>query len=68
MKKILKIKWENISTILLALFFIDCMFTHVLKMNGIRVETILFEILVYSIMLGINYVAIYSVRKDFLKA
>lgn len=67
MKKILKIKWENILTTLLALFFIDCMLTHTM-MNGIRVETILFETMIYSIMLGIICMVVYGFRKEFLKA
>ena len=62
MKKLFRICWENIIVPVLALFFTDCMIEHKLS----DPQAIMLEIMIYTIMLGIMYVTIYSLRKDFL--
>ena len=66
MKKILRIKWENIISSLLAFYSIDCILSHIAR-NGFQFEVVGFEIIVYSLILSLIYVTTLSLRKDLLK-
>lgn len=60
---LLKIKWENIITIVLAAFFINCIATHKIE----EPSALMFEIMIYSLGLAIVYTSIYEFRKDMKK-
>lgn len=64
--KLLKVKWENITLCIFGSFFIYCIASHMIK-NGFDMNMLMFEILLYGLVLGINYVAIGNTRKLFLQ-
>lgn len=67
MKKILNIKWELIMTTLLGIIFIDFICTHI-GLNGFNFNNVMLEVLIYGLLLAINYTVVYGFRKEFLKA
>ena len=64
--KLLKVKWENITLMIFGTFFIYCIVSHIIK-NGFDMNMLMFEILLYGLVLGINYFAISNTRKLFLQ-
>lgn len=60
-----KIKWENISFIIWFCLFLQCMIYHIQR-NGFDPMSFMFEFLIYAMTLFMNYVAVYSVRQEFL--
>ena len=60
---LLKIKWENITTIVLAVFFINCIVSHKIEEPSV----VMFEVMFYSLGLAIVYISISGFRKDMKK-
>lgn len=63
---LLKIKWENLSLIILSIFFSYCMILHILK-NGFDINIAFLEVITYGLLLTAMYKSIYFLRKEFLK-
>lgn len=64
--KLLKIKWENITLMIFGAFFMFCIVSHIIR-NGFDMNMLMFEIMLYGLVLTINYVAIANTRKLYLK-
>ena len=62
----LRIKWENITLTIFGSFFMYCIISHIIR-NGFDLNMLMFEILLYGLVLAINYVAVANTRKLYLK-
>ena len=62
----LRIKWENITLIIFGSFFMYCIVEHIIR-NGFDMNMLMFEFVLYGLVLAINYTAIANTRKLFLK-
>ena len=64
--KLLKVKWENIIGILLAIFNIQCIISHI-KLNGFHFEIVGLEVIIYSLIWLLTFTSIYSIRQTLLE-
>lgn len=61
-----RIKWENILLVFFIPFCCYCIYLHNSKGEFVW-DLFLFEILIYSLIIGMSYIAAYGIRKEFLE-
>ena len=61
-----RIKWENVLLVFLIPFCVYCIILHNTH-NEFVWDLFLFEILIYSLIIGIAYIGAYGLRKELLK-
>lgn len=61
--KLKHIKWELITTLLFAVFSIDCMIDHVVNHN-LEFTALMLEIVIYTLFAGMIYLVIYDLRTE----
>lgn len=63
--KLLRIKWELISAIIIGILFSYCIIVHII-VNGLDFESFVSELIIYGLVFFLNYYAILSLRKELL--
>ena len=64
--KLLRIKWENIIAISLVIFFTYCIAKHMIN-NGLILNVLIQEIIVYGLATFIGYYSFLVIRKMLLE-